>query len=247
MNFKYSRTLYIFLLLVVVAGTAWFILKDFQSAKPSETSESNAPEEFVVPVSGIQADTAILPDLDRPIVVSADLSAASEKKFTEGIKKVSEELKNNPDVLDGWLILGLYRREIGDAEGAAQAWKYLAMIRPNDARVFNNLAILYSHELNDFQKAEEWYNKGIKADPKAVFIYPALAEFYQYFTKEIEKVDDVFLLGLKNNPADLSMISQLAYFYKSIGENKKAIDYFEELVALDPSNSIAKQDLESLR
>ncbi len=239
-----NKKLFILPLLIIIAGTAWFVLKDFQSAKPSETG---ATEELVVPASEAQVNTAAVPNLDRPIVVSADLSAASEKKFTDGIKGVSEQLKNNPDVLDGWLMLGLYRREIGDAEGAAEAWKYLTLIRPNDARAFGNLATLYSHELNDFQKAEEWYNKGIKADPKAVFIYPALAEFYQYFTKEIEKVDDVFLLGLKNNPGDLSMISQLAYFYKSIGENKKAIEYFKELVALDPSNIEAKQDLESLR
>ncbi|MDO8430301.1 MAG: hypothetical protein Q7S73_02965 [bacterium] len=239
------KKLFILLLLIIITGAAWFIFKDFQLTNQPKT---NAPSELINPVSSeVQNQTSAIPDLNRSIAVSADLSADSKKKSIEVIKNVSEQLKKNPDVLDGWLILGLYRREIGDAEGAAEAWKYLTTIRPKDARAFSNLAGLYSHELKDYPKAEEWYNQGIKADSNAVYLYFSLAEFYQYFTKEIEKVDDVFLLGLKNNPGDLSLISQLAYFYKSIGEKEKALDYFKKLVALDPSNDKAKQELENLR
>ena len=246
----YMKWVSIAVLAAVAAAVIWFIAYD---VRPRDTEIPVAVETatpMLSPVSGAGAEPAgqlETPDLDRPIVVTADLTPENRKKYTEGIQAISRQLKNDRDSLDGWMILGLYRRKIGDYEGAAEAWEFLTKIHQGDARAFANLGSLYSQELKDYAKAEAWYRKSIEADAQAIGSYLALAEFYQYFTREPQKVVDTYLLGLRRNPSNLSMLFQLAYFYREQGEREKAIEYFTELLTQDPANANAKQMLEELK
>lgn len=143
---------------------------------------------------------AKIPDLDRPINMPSALAPEAQKLIQEKIEKISAELKQNPDLFDNWLLLGIYRKMIGDYEGAKECWEYAAVINPQSPTPLNNLGDLYAHFLNDYQKAEESFLRAIKNDPSAIYIYRSLYEFYYYNLKDDAKAKQILQQGISANP-----------------------------------------------
>ena len=50
------------------------------------------------------------------------------------IQDLSSQLKKDSDNLENWLVLGIYRKIIGDYEGAKEVWEYASAIRPQNSR-----------------------------------------------------------------------------------------------------------------
>ena len=57
--------------------------------------------------------------------------------------------------MENWLVLGVYRKMIGDYESAKEVWEYASAIRPQNSVSFNNLGELYAYYLKDNAKAEK--------------------------------------------------------------------------------------------
>lgn len=156
----------------------------------------NKPEEFT------------LPDLNRPIVITAALSEENAKKAKEYITATQTTLKGDPDLYQEWLSLALYRKLIGDYEAAKEIWEYVTKIRPSAAVSYHNLGNLYVYELNQPDKAEPYYLKAIELEPSGIQWYLSASEYYRYFKKDIGKAKEILRLGITANPGIAAPLAQ---------------------------------------
>jgi len=120
-----------------------------------------------------------------------------KEKIRQRILDAAGSIDVNPDVLDPWLQLGLYKKVIGDFEGARDAWEYASLIRPQNVVSFKNLGELYWRYMPDFLKAETNLRIAIANEPKLIDSYITLSEVYRYSYKEkADSADDILLEGL---------------------------------------------------
>jgi len=155
------------------------------------------------------AVNASLPDLNKEIKITADMSEDAKRIATAKIQDLSSHLKKDNDNLENWLVLGVYRKMIGDYEGAKEVWEYASAIRPQNSISFNNLGELYAYYLKDNAKAEENYKKAIENDPSAIYIYRNFFDFYRYFAKDTAKARAILEQGIAANPSTSSDLKNL--------------------------------------
>ncbi len=209
----------IFFVLIIGFG-GWYVYRDLKSPKSAEV----APPPIAANTSssdGISSEEIKkqIPDLDREIIVKADLSEESKNRAISEIKIITATLKADYNKLEEWLNLGLWRKTIGDYEGAAEAWKFITIIRPNDPVAFHNLGDLYSQYLPDFPKAEKYYLAAIEKDTgHNPFFYVKLYEFYLYYYKKPDLAEKTLLDALKTNPNNEYLQGLLDDFRKEIGQ-----------------------------
>jgi len=150
-----------------------------------------------------------LPDLNKEIKITADMNEDAKRIATTKIQDLSSQLKKDSDNLENWLVLGVYRKMIGDYEGAKEVWEYASVIRPQNSISFNNLGELYAYYLKDNAKAEENYKKAIENDPSAIYIYRNFFDFYRYFAKDTAKARAILEQGIAANPSTSSDLKNL--------------------------------------
>lgn len=150
-----------------------------------------------------------LPNLDREIKITATMDDNAQKIATAKIQDLSSQLKKDSDNLENWLVLGVYRKIIGDYEGAREVWEYASAIRPQNSVSFNNLGELYAYYLKDSQKAEENYAQALENDPSAIYIYRNFFDFYRYVAKDPAKARAILEKGIAANPSTSSDLKNL--------------------------------------
>lgn len=149
------------------------------------------------------------PNLDREIKITGEMSDEAKRIVTAKIQDLSGQLKKDSDNLENWLVLGVYRKTIGDLESAREIWEYASAIRPGNSVSFNNLGELYAYYLKDSKKAEENYAKAIENDPSAIYIYRNFFDFYRYFLKDMTKARAVLEQGIAANPSTSSDLKSI--------------------------------------
>ena len=150
-----------------------------------------------------------LPDLNKEIKIIANIGEDAKKIVTTKIQDLSSQLKKDSDNLENWLVLGVYRKTIGDYEGAKEAWEYASAIRPQNSTSFNNLGELYAYYLKDNSKAEKNYAKATENDPSAIYIYRNFFDFYRYFMEDKIKAKAILEKGISANPSTSSDLKNL--------------------------------------
>jgi tetratricopeptide (TPR) repeat protein len=148
-----------------------------------------------------QAQQLEPPNLDRPINITADLPEDAKKIDREKIEELTTALKKNLDFGENWLLLGVYRKTIGDYEGARECWEYVVFLNPQNSIAFNNLGDLYANYLKDNKKAEENFLKAIEISPSQIYIYRSLYDFYYYVEKDTAKAKQLLEQGIAANPS----------------------------------------------
>ena len=177
----------------MAGGVGYYIWNDFASRSPVGNRVPDNPQVE-------QLEQLEHPDLDRPINITADMPQEAQAIYRKKIEELSAELKNNPDLFNDWLDLGIYRQNIGDYEAAKECWEYAGKIRPNNSTSFQNLGYLYGYYLKDNKKAEENYLKALANGPEQVYIYRNTYEFYRYVIKDDIKAKEILKKGIEANP-----------------------------------------------
>jgi len=176
-----------------------------------------------------------IPDLDRQIMFGEGFSDEKKAIIIKDIKKLSEELKENSDLFNNWIALGLQRKEIDDYEGARQAWEYASMIRPADSVSLANLGNLYHYYLKDYAKSEENLLKAIENNTGSsgnIAFYRSLHELYKYsYEEKAGLADDILFEGLEVNPNNLDLLILLGLYYKEKGDIDNSRKYYEKALA----------------
>ena len=124
-----KKIIFILFTLVIVVALGWFIYKDFSKTKNEPMMEAGLPsleaEESENEISGLKEK---IPDLDRKINVKAKFSLEQRQRLLSDISEVRERLKEDYDVLQDWLQLGLLYKALEDYEGAKDAWEFATLI-----------------------------------------------------------------------------------------------------------------------
>lgn len=140
------------------------------------------------------------PNLDKEIVFDGGMTEEVKSILFEKIKTTIVKLKADNKYVDGWIDLGLYRKAIGDYDGAREVWEYAVSISPSNGLPNRNLGDLYGYYLQDAQKAEENFLKAIKKDPEQIEYYFKIVEFYRDIVKDTTRARKVVEKGILLNP-----------------------------------------------
>lgn len=182
----------------IVALAGLYFLGGKEEAKPS------AQEEVVDLGEGMQAvfeeKPAVLPEGVPVPNLKRVIPPGADQKMVERINLLSLALGKDPTNVGQWIDIGLWRRNIGDFEGAKEAWEYADLLRPNNSVILGNLGVVYGYDLNNVPKAEEYFLKAIKADPLYEYVYVQVYEFYRDIARDSDKARKTLEEGLKALP-----------------------------------------------
>ena len=194
------------IIIVLILGGAYFWLKARERAVRQEPNGKAAQEEGKLSAQLKTEDISRedlpegMPDLDKPITASVKLSKEAEAIVRMNIKEVSARLKQNPSKVEDWLVLGIYRKSLGDYKGAAECWEYASKLDPDNPIPYNNLADLYSYFDKDLAKAEENWLKALEKGPDQAFVYKGAFDFFHYLKKDDAKAREIIEKGIRENP-----------------------------------------------
>lgn len=195
------------LVLILGLGGAFLIWRDWKKNSPLPAVQPSAvSRREATSTASVRQEPKItwplpVPDLNRPINITENLSPQMQKEAKEHIAALIIRLKENPQLYSHWIDLGLYRKLIGDFEGTREAWEYAARLQPEEGLPFHNLGDLYNFELKDFSKAEKNYMQAVAADPDQIFFYEKLYEFYRFSKKDEVRARQMLEKGIAQNPA----------------------------------------------
>ena len=190
-------------------------------------------------------------DPEEVAPVPAEIQVFSETQRSAlyaSIRKYGKIVRETPHYTAAWIQLGILKKQIGDFEGAADAWEYAALIGSDNPVPLLNLGNLYAYEMHDGRHAEEYFKKAIAVDPKNPRGYSGLAEVYMYFLKEKEpEADDVLVRGLAALPDDVNLMKTLASLYERRGDHKVALEWWQKIQPKDPNNPSIASTIEELK
>lgn len=182
------------------------------------------------------------PKLPREIAYPENYTPEVRSIMDKKIEGLVSLLKKNPRNIEAWLDLGIVYKQVGDYQGAKEAWEYVSVLSPGNIVSFNNLGDLYHYYLKDYPNAEKSFLQAIKNDSKYVLSYINLHDLYRYsYKSDTAKAADILKQGISANPGNIDFLVTLAAYYKEKGDTKNARLYYEE--ALIKAKSVANQSL----
>ena len=215
MNFKTKIISFTVLFVLIAIGAGFYLWQDWQNTQNTQNSQNseefpeglprgNLPEEAPRDDAGSESETNNQSQSDDSGIkllnkLTQNFPKGTDQKIISQIKELSQTLKDNNDYYDGWLQLGILRKNIGDLEGAAEAWQYAIIIRPDNSIAYLNLGDLYGYYFHDNQKAEANLLKAIKVEPANIYAYSKTYEFY-IDTNQPEKASKIVEQGIAANP-----------------------------------------------
>ena len=215
MDSSNKKTILSVLVFVLVAATAGFyVWRDF-NAENIEPLNPETGKQTEKPKTAEPKITEI-PELNRTTAISAGVSEETYKQLVLDISEVSETLKGNYNYPQGWLQLGILRKQAGDYEGAVEAWNFAGLLRPQNATSFLNLADLYGYYIHDNKKAEESFLKAVLAEPQNGFPYFQAAKFYNDVLGENQKAKDILRRGISAGADPSGDLQSLFNFLNSL-------------------------------
>jgi tetratricopeptide (TPR) repeat protein len=217
------------ILIILLAISAGVIIYRDQRASKIEITETSSDnlKKYGIEATG-SGTVKVLPLNDQKLPPAPPIERAVTPLKTllpEVVSAVEKQmaatvaiLKKDPKRIDAWIDLGVERRQLGDYEGARDAWEYAKALGPNTNIVpWNNLGDLYHFYLKDYVKSEENWKKVIALKPDYIQGYRGLFELYTYSYKEKASQIPVFLkTGIAKNPTSTDLKQMLADYEKSL-------------------------------
>jgi tetratricopeptide (TPR) repeat protein len=206
-----NKSILIIVILAVIGVVGYYIWGDLNknSVSVSNFPDSNLQEGSIDLGDGIVADYEESssaeslaskyppPSLDKQIVFKNGTSEEEKTRIRMEIETISKQLKDNNNLSDAWMQLGLLRKSISDYEGAEEAFEYATKIRPEDALAYGNLGVLYGYYIKDNVNAEKNYLMAIEKEPTTPFYYYQTYEFYHDVLKDNVKAKEILERGLE--------------------------------------------------
>ncbi len=181
------------------------------------------------------------PKFPRKITYLASYSSEARIIMDKKVADLVSLLNKNSRNIEAWLDMGIVYKQVGDYEGAREAWEYVGLLSPNGIVSFSNLGDLHHYYLKDYPKSENSFLKAIKNDSKYILSYINLHELYKFsYQTDTNKAVDVLKQGVSANPGNIDLLVTLASYYRDKGDSKNARIYYEESLqkAKDISNQV---------
>lgn len=247
--------------IIVVALGAFFFLEKFdlpqlslEQNHPDSTANregeslsdgTTTPQTVTVPFPYQGRD----PEEVRPNLKEVELMRTEDReKLYQEIRDVGRAVKENPELGQSWLQLGILKKVIGDYEGARDAWEYIALVNPVHHVPSQNLGELYWRYLPDYPKAESKFRSAIRINAVNSSAYLSLSELYRTaYTQKRDQADDVLLEGLKVMPNDIYLTKGLALLYEYEQKYLLALEWWEKVQKLIPDDASAASKIAELK
>lgn len=185
--------------------------------------------------------SAILPNLDLPIVAKNKVNSEILAIITTNIKKISATLKKDPKNQLSWLNLAIFRKMLGDYGASRDIWLFVIKAWPDDYTAYNNLADLYEYYLKDALQSEKYWLKVIAMKPDYTQAYQDLSDLYRYsYPEKSSQAAPVLLRGIENNPQSLDLMVGLARYYAAQKDKINAQKSYQS--AINEANREGKTD-----
>lgn len=159
-------------------------------------------------------------------------------------------LRANPDDFNAWMTMGSAKLTVNDYAGAAEVFEYAGKIRPLNSISFNNLGHLYATFLKRNNAAVTAYRRAIanSADePRNEFYVRSLGDLQDLTMGDPAAALVTFEDGLRRLPQSTQLLARAAEVSAKLGDRQKAIGYYTRLLAIDPDNAAARDELAKLR
>ena len=222
----------------VVAGFAiFFIYRDINKEVPEGTIEvvDNTFDTSGVTTIAIgepNPSAPKAPELIRSTNFPNTLTPEVKTTVLAHLDTTIKEIEKDGN-FQSWLMLGVYRKTLGDYEGARIVWDYTKTIAPNEVVSYNNLADLYHYYLKDFKKSEENWKKAIAVKGDYILAYSGLVDLYKYsMTEKKGEIPTVLKDGIAKNPDALDLVVMLAHYYQDVGDTTGAKKAYSDAIAI---------------
>lgn len=236
--------------LIIIIGYS-YQNRTSQNLPPSETEKTATTSANTINVGTTSSpivSAVRAPELQRAIPQNTiNLDVSYRTKIIGDLEKTIAALKKDEYSYQDWIYLGLYRKILGDYDGAYEAWRYATLLSPTEEVAYLNLANLYDISLKDYAQAEIYYKKGLEINPKNTQTYQNLFEMYRYrYGKNPSAAEDILKLGIAKNPEALDLFVLLARFYDEVDRAADARAEYDLAIALanKQSNTSAAAELE---
>lgn len=243
MKYKIPIVLNIVIIFIIIAAVGFWITRQ-PAVAPTEEPQPTAP------VYSEAEQQELLTSIETAPVVGEDLDLTEERidQYLEEYDRVIEGVKEiGFDSLGGLNNIAQIKRNLGDFTGAIAAWQYANFIRPDNSLSFSNLAALYHYDLRDYAKAETNYRISVNNDPDDLSTIRNFYELYYYDFEDNDKVEKLLLEFVENNPLEPDIFTLTARFYSDIGNNEKAIEFYQKHLEILPDNQIVIKEIERLQ
>lgn len=174
-----------FFLLLAIAGVIAFRslrVKQPQIEVNQTFSESGVEFGYQKATSTSKMPSKAAPDLSRAIPGGLSVIAKTE------MENIISLLRKDPNDAVLWSELGLYRKEVGDYEGAKEVWEFAFELQPQNAVFAENLGVLYGWYLHDTARAEKMLLRSIDVEPMPSR-YLRLSEFFRDVMKDSTRAE----------------------------------------------------------
>ncbi len=129
--------------------------------------------------------------------------------------------------------IGFSLQQDGKLDEAENAYMEALKLGSENAEVFNLMGVLKLQQ-NDVPHALEWVSKALEVHPCEYF-------YETYFQTCIrggmyQEIADCEHIVLKEYPKSFSLFFNLALAFKNLKQNRKAIEYYDRALKIDPSS-----------
>ena len=205
--------------------------KNTEVLNSSQTQSGQAEYKIISPPKEASKLSIKLPDLNRPLVNYSHLDTLAFKVISDNTSDIVKKLTKNLDNEQDWLNLSVYRKMLGDYEGAVQVLDYIIVSWPSDYAPYNNLADLYQFYIKNYPLAEKNWLKVIELKPDYLQAYENLYGLYKDLYKEKQTLTlSTLLKGLDANPKSVDLMVYIARYYRTTGNNAQAKAYYNKAV-----------------
>lgn len=111
----------------------------------------------------------VTPEADNPHGdMAGGMSAQELQDSAKRIKELEAQVKENPDSVEGFLEMGLLKFNMGDMQGAEEAWLKVTELDPDEIQAWYNLGFCYlAQDPPDTDKVREMWQHVIDIDPSS--------------------------------------------------------------------------------
>jgi predicted TPR repeat methyltransferase len=176
---------------------------------------------------------------DHPVALHyAGVLAHQQGRSEEGVALVQHSITIDPDRADWYNNLGIILRALGRLDEAVAAYRQAIAVDPAHANAHSNLGVILRAQ-GHVSEAEAAYRNAIRLNPDHIDAYHNLGVLLSGLKRHKEAVF-CYCKVTTLSPRHPEARRLLALAYRTLGENDKALEIFEEWLAEEPDNPVAE-------
>ena len=211
---------------IFVQGTSLWEPKPENPRWQSFHSFLNMADVDIIPVGDIPTSTA---DLWKKLI---SMNPAKQSQFLQ-------------EAADEFIRHGEKMFSYDDLKDAEKSFFRALELQPDSAEALNNLGVLQSRT-GHYDKAGQYYEAAVRNRPDNATFAKNLADFYYVIRKDTEKALQMYIKSMSINPTNPEILMALGNISIENGQMDSAKDFFQRLIAIDPTNEDAGKILSLL-